>query len=133
MIDWDDFWSVFWLFFWAFAFVAYLCTIVVVLGDIFRDRRLGGWGKAAWLLFLVFVPFLTVLVYLIARGPGMMKRDNGDYGRAHAASSDVDYAAPPPIKNPASEITQAKQLADAGVITQGEFDAIKNKALGNKY
>ena len=70
----EQFWSVIWLFFWGFAFVAYLFALFAVITDIFRDHELSGWLKAVWIIFLVFVPFLTVLVYLIARGRSMAER-----------------------------------------------------------
>jgi len=112
-----------------FAFIAYLFAIVLVLIDVFRDHSVPGWGKALWVLFLVFVPFLTVLVYVIARGAGMSERlrSRGDGPPAE------DYAMPQGMPNPATEIATAKDLADRGIISQGEFDAIKNKALGNRY
>ncbi|MBU4556970.1 MAG: PLDc N-terminal domain-containing protein, partial [Actinobacteria bacterium] len=71
MFNWTDGWSVIWSFFWVFAFIAYLIALFAVIGDLFRDHRLNGWWKALWIVLLVFVPFLTVLVYLVARGPGM--------------------------------------------------------------
>ncbi|PRY67244.1 phospholipase D-like protein [Glaciihabitans tibetensis] len=126
---WSDFWSVVWLFLVGFAFVVYLFAVITVLRDIYRDRTLNGWGKAAWTLFLIFVPFLTVLVYVIARGAGMVDRlePRGNY------QPPEDYAQPQPLAAPASEIKRAKELVDAGVITPGEFEALKSKALGNRY
>jgi hypothetical protein len=127
---WDAFWSIAWYFFWGFAFVAYLFAIIGVLADLFRDRKLNGWAKALWLIFLIFLPFLTVLVYVIARGRGMVERlERIEQDRPPAET----YAPAPAMANPASEISRAKELLDAGVISAGEFDALKNKALGNKY
>lgn len=128
---WDSFWDIAWFFFWAFAFIAYLSAIIAVLADVFRDRRLNGWAKAAWLIFLVFVPFLTVLVYVIVRGRGMVERlERIEHGDRPPAET---YAPPAPMANPAHEITRAKELLDSGVISAGEFDALKSKALGNRY
>jgi hypothetical protein len=122
-------WNVVWLCFWGVALLGYLVSVVVVLGDLFRDHELNGWWKAAWILFLVFLPFLTVLVYVIARGSGIVDR-LGDSEERAATESD-DRATP--MAAPSSEITRAKELLDDGVITAGEFDAIKSKALGNRF
>ncbi|MET1018978.1 MAG: PLDc N-terminal domain-containing protein, partial [Microterricola sp.] len=66
-----NFWEVVGLFFWSFAFVAYLFVLFAILTDLFRDHSTNGWVKALWIILLVFVPFLTALIYLIARGSGM--------------------------------------------------------------
>ena len=128
---WDAIWSIAVFFFWGLAFVAYLFAIIGVLADIFRDRHLNGWAKALWLIFLIFVPFLTVLVYVIARGRGMVERLE-DIQQSDRPPAET-YASAPAMANPASEISRAKELLDSGVISAGEFDALKNKALGNKY
>ena len=118
-------------FFWVFVFFAYLMVLFSIIGDLFRDSELSGWLKAIWIIFLIFVPFLTALVYLIARGNGMTKRAvaqateqrklQDEYIRQTAGAS-----------TPASgvdDIAKAKSLLDTGAITQAEFDAIKAKAL----
>ena len=69
-----NFWSIVGLFFWSFVFIAYLFVLFAIIGDLFRDHQLNGWLKALWIIFLVFVPFLTALVYLIARGNHMAAR-----------------------------------------------------------
>jgi hypothetical protein len=124
-------WDWFWLLVWVFAYLAYLFVLFFIIFDIFRDRALNGWWKAVWLIFLVFVPFLTGLVYLIVRGKGMAERsarkqveyqeDNADYIRS------VSFA------SPTDEIAKAKALRDQGIISDGEFEALKNKALGGKF
>ena len=128
----NDFWNIVWLFFWGFASIAYLFAIFTVLIDLFRDRHLSGWGKAAWIFFLIFVPFLTVLVYVIARGRGMVDRlernEQGVYGRPPA---DTSAATSAPATG-ASQIDSAKQLLDAGVITPEEFDRLKTRALAGR-
>jgi hypothetical protein len=126
---WNSLWNVFWLCFWGVALLGYLVAIVTVLGDLFRDRALNGWWKAVWILFLIFLPFVTVLVYVIARGPGIVERLGDSEERAAAE----DYSFPAPTATPAAEIVRAKELLDGGVITAGEFDALKSKALGNRY
>ncbi len=123
----EQFWNVIWLFFWGFAFVSYLFALFAVITDIFRDRELNGWLKAIWLLFLVFVPFLTVLVYLIARGRSMAERQARSAQQAEAATT--EYIRSVAAASPTQEIAKAKELLDAGTLTQGEFEAVKAKAL----
>ena len=123
----EQFWSVIWLFFWGFAFVAYLFALFAVITDIFRDRDLNGWLKAVWILFLVFVPFLTVLVYLIARGRSMAERQAKGAQEARAATD--EYIRSVASASPTQEIAKAKELLDAGTLTQEEFEAVKAKAL----
>src|SRR5690349_14861347 len=82
----SNFWSTVWLFFWCFAFVAYLFALFAIIGDLFRDHKLNGWWKAVWIIFLIFVPFLTALIYLIARGRGMAERSARDAQAAQDAA-----------------------------------------------
>lgn len=119
----------FWFALWFFYVAAYLFVVILIVMDLFRDEKLNGWLKAVWILFLVFLPFLTALVYLIARGKGMAERANA--GRA--AVAEVDEYRPQASANPADDIAKAKALLDAGTISQGEFDALKSKALGNQF
>ncbi len=76
MTFWNSFWDIIWWFLWIFVFVAYMFALFSIVVDLFRDRKLNGWWKAVWLIFLIFVPFLTALVYLIARGRGMAERSD---------------------------------------------------------
>ena len=125
-----DFWEFFWLIVAAFVFFAYLMMLFSIFADIFRDHELGGWGKALWSLFLIFMPVLGALVYLIARGNGMAQRSAKQAQEYQAAQ--VDYirsVAADAAASPADQVAQAKQLLDSGAITQQEFDAIKAKAL----
>jgi hypothetical protein len=126
-----DLWSWIAWFFWVFVFFAYLMVLFSIIGDLFRDTELSGWLKAIWIIFLIFVPFLTALIYLIARGNGMTKR-----GLAQAAEQrklqDEYIRQTAGTAAPASsvdDIAKAKSLLDSGAITQAEFDAIKAKAL----
>ena len=123
----EQFWNAFWLFFWGFAFVSYLFALFAVIGDLFRDRELNGWLKALWILFLIFVPFLTVLVYLIARGRSMSERQAKSAQEAESANT--EYIRSVATASPTQDIAKAKELLDAGTLTQDEFDAIKAKAL----
>jgi hypothetical protein len=126
-----DLWSWIWFFFWMFAYVAYLVVLVYIIIDIFRDHELNGWMKALWLILLLFLPWITGLIYLIVRGRGMAER---------SARKQVEYQEysqeeyrKMSFANTAEEITKAQALRDQGVITDGEFEAIKAKALGSKF
>jgi hypothetical protein len=123
----SNIWDVIWTFFWIFAFIAYLMILFSVISDIFRDHKLNGWLKALWIIFLVWVPFLTALVYLIARGRSMAERAAEAQQRAqHAAESYIKDVAG---TSTADEIAKAKALLDSGAISADEFAALKAKAL----
>lgn len=124
---WSDFWGLIWLLFWSFALIAYLFAVFAIIGDLFRDRNLAGGWKALWIIFLFFVPFLTALVYLIARGKGMAERQAKDVKQAQTATD--DYIRTVAGSSPTDEIAKAKGLLDAGTITQDEYNLLKAKAL----
>ena len=125
-----SFWEFFWLIVAAFVFFAYLMMLFSIFADIFRDHELGGWGKALWSLFLIFMPVLGALVYLIVRGNGMAQRSAKQAQEYQQAQADyVRSLAADAAASPGDQIAQAKQLLDSGAITQQEFDAIKAKAL----
>jgi ABC-type multidrug transport system fused ATPase/permease subunit len=131
---WDNFWQIIWLFFWGFVLVAYLMTLFSIIADIFRDHTLNGWWKALWILFLVFLPFLTALVYVIARGRGMAERSQRDARQAQQATDDyirgVAGSGGGGGASAADEIAKAKSLLDAGTISAEEFAHLKARALG---
>ncbi len=127
---WNNFWNIIWLFFWSFAFIAYLFALFAIISDLFRDHKLNGWWKALWIIFLIFVPFLTALVYLIARGPGMAERSQKE-ARQVQQSTDA-YIRQVATSSPADEIAKAKALLDAGTITPDEFAHLKSVALGHQ-
>lgn len=127
---WNSFWDVIWWFLWVFAFVAYLMALFAIIGDLFRDRHLNGWWKAVWIIFLIFLPVLTSLVYLIARGRGMAERSAKEAAQLQQAQSDYIKSVAGSAPTAADEIAKAKSLLDAGTITQAEYDALKAKALG---
>lgn len=124
---WSDFWSVIWSIFWIFAFFAYLMAMFSVISDLFRDHKLNGWFKAIWIAALVFVPFLTVLVYLIARGKGMNERQAQLVNKVQQAQE--NYIREVAGSSPAEQITHAKALLDSGAITAEEYATLKSKAL----
>lgn len=123
----NSLWDVIWTMFVAFAFIAYLIAMFSVVTDLFRDRDLKGWLKAVWVFFLIFLPFLTVLVYLIARGEGMARRQVA-HVRASQDAAD-DYIRTVAGGSPADDIVKAKQLLDSGAITEDEYAMLKAKAL----
>ena len=120
-------WDVVWTFFWIFAFVAYLIALFSIVTDLFRDTNLSGWAKAIWLIFPFWVPFLTALVYLIARGDGMAKRSSAVVAQNKERTD--EYIRDVAGTSPADEIAKAKALLDAGTITTEEYAALKAKAL----
>ena len=124
----NSFWDFLWLLFWSYVFVAYLVLLFHIIGDIFRDRDLGGFAKALWVIGLVFIPFLVALIYLIARGRGMAERQ-ADRMRQAQADTDryIKSVARPP--SPADQITSAKALLDNGSINEREYEQLKTKAL----
>lgn len=124
---WGSFWDLIWWFLWAFVFFAYLFALFAVISDLFRDHKLSGWWKAVWIVFLIFVPILTTLVYLIARGSGMAARGAAQ-ARQYQQAQD-DYIKQVAGVSPSDEIAKAKSLLDAGTITSAEYDSIKAKVL----
>lgn len=117
-------WSIFF-----FIWIAALSVWFRCLFDVFSDHTLGGWGKAAWSLVLIFLWFIGALIYLIARGKGMGERQ---IARVRAAQSDQEQyikSVAASQASPADQIASAKSLLDSGAISQQEFDALKVKAL----
>ncbi|MFN8151067.1 MAG: SHOCT domain-containing protein [Solirubrobacterales bacterium] len=113
---------------WIFVFVAWIMVLFTIIGDLFRDHEMSGWVKAIWVLFLVFLPFLTGLIYLIARGSGMRERSLAAQKEAQqqfdsyiretaGGSSDVD------------EISKLAELHDKGKLSDEEFANAKAKLL----
>jgi hypothetical protein len=123
-----NFGDFFWLLIWSFVFVFYLMILFQIIRDLFRDRDLSGWWKALWIIALIFVPFLTALIYLIVRGRGMAERQAGEVQQAQAATdSYIQEVAG--RGNPAEQIATAKRLLDDGTITAAEFERLKAAAL----
>ncbi len=112
-----------------FLFFAWVMCLFWVLGDIFRSKDLGGGGKTFWVLFVIIIPWLGVLVYVIARGKGMQERQLEQAREMQAAQADYIKSVAGANDSPADQISSAKALLDSGAITQAEFDAIKAKAL----
>ena len=123
-----SFWQFFWLLVWSFFFVAYLMILFQIFADLFRDHELSGWWKAVWVVVLIILPFLGALIYLIARGGSMGRRQ---LAAAQAAQKQADRYIQTVAGgvSPAEHIASAKKLLDDGTITQSEFDTLKAKAL----
>jgi Short C-terminal domain/Phospholipase_D-nuclease N-terminal len=125
--------DVFWTMIIFFCWVAWIWLLILVFSDIFR-RDISGWAKAAWVVFVIILPFLGVLVYLIAEGKHMTERRIQD---AQASQAQFDQYVRSVASEgggsggggTASEIARAKELLDSGAITQQEFDQLKAKAL----
>jgi type VI protein secretion system component VasK len=126
----NSFWDWFWLLVWTFFFVCYLMVLFQIIADLFRDRDLSGWWKAVWIIFLIIFPFLTAVIYLIARGQGMAERHAGEVRRSQVAA-DQYIQSVAGRSNPAEQIASAKNLLDNGAITQEEFEKLKAKALAS--
>jgi hypothetical protein len=109
-----------------FAWVAWIWIAITIFIDIFRRHDIGGWHKAAWVVFVIVLPFLGVLVYLIAQHEGMRERSEK---QARAQQEAFDQYVRETAGGSAAEIAKAKEMLDAGTITQAEFQAIKAKAL----
>jgi len=125
---WNTFWDFLWTTLVIFAFVAYLMILFNILVDLFwRDHQTSGWVKAIWVIFLIVLPYLTALVYLIARGKGMAERAREQAMTAKRETD--DYIKQAAGRSPAQEIADAKNLLETGTITQAEFDTLKAKAL----
>lgn len=124
-----SFWEIVWFIFIFFAFMAYLMVIFQVIGDLFRDDSVSGWIKAVWIIALIFLPFLTLLVYLIVRGKGMAERSAQAMDTARRAQDDYVRSVAGSGASAPEQIAKAKELLDSGAITADEFAALKAKAL----
>ena len=127
MSFWENFWDIFWWFFFVYAIFAFVYALFLVIADLFRDHQLNGWWKAVWFIFLAFVPFLTLLVYMGARGKGMTERSM-ERARQDQESADA-YIRQVASASPTEEISKAKALLDSGTISPDEFQRIKTRVM----
>ena len=110
-----------------FLFVVWIWILFTIITDLFRDHEMSGWGKAIWILFLVFIPFLTGLVYLIVRGSGM--RDRAIKAQTDAKKHFDEYVREQAHASPADELHKLNELREKGALSQDEFDQAKAKLL----
>jgi len=118
--------DVFWTMFIFFLFFIWIMILFRVFGDIFRRHDIGGGAKTLWVIFVIILPFLGVLIYLLTQNEGMTHRA---MERAQEQQGEMDSYVRSVAGGAAGEIERAKSLLDSGAITQAEFDAIKAKAL----
>lgn len=111
-----------------FFFVIWIWILITILTDLFRDHELSGWSKAAWVFFLVFIPFLTALIYLIVRGSGM--RDRTIKAQADAKKHFDEYVREQAhAGSPADELHKLNELKEKGALSPEEFEKAKAKLL----
>ena len=110
-----------------FLFVVWIWILFTIISDLFRDHEMSGWAKALWILFLVFIPFLTGLVYLIVRGSGM--RDRAIKAQTDAKKHFDEYVREQAHASPADELHKLNDLREKGALSQEEFDQAKAKLL----
>jgi Short C-terminal domain/Phospholipase_D-nuclease N-terminal len=121
----------FWTMLEFFLFIIWIIILFRVIVDIFRSRDLGGWGKALWLIFVIILPFLGVLIYLIARGKEMGERDVQEaQARDQQYRSYVQQAAAGNGASAADQLSKLADLRDRGVISDSDFEQQKAKILG---
>jgi hypothetical protein len=125
-----DFWDAVGAIFWFVLLVAWFWLVISILTDLFRDHTLSGWAKGLWCLFVILLPWLGVLVYLIARGGGMHER-----ALAYAQQTDRDFRQyvqdVAPSASVADELAKLADLRDRGVISAADFEAAKSNLLGH--
>jgi Zn-dependent protease with chaperone function len=112
-----------------FAFIIWIWLLITVFADVFRRRDIGGGMKAIWIIFVILLPYLGVLIYLIAEHQGMADRNAAQMSQVKEQQD--AYIKSVAGSSPTDQIAQAKQLLDSGAISQAEFDSIKAKALAS--
>ncbi|MFK0237576.1 SHOCT domain-containing protein [Streptomyces vinaceus] len=124
--------NVFWSMLWFFLWIMWLFLLFKIVTDIFRDHEMSGWGKAGWLIFVILLPFLGVLVYVIARGKGMTQRDVKAAKENEAALQDYirkTAATPGAGGSHVDELARLVELKDKGSLSEAEFQQAKAKLL----
>jgi hypothetical protein len=111
----------------VFFFVIWIWILITILSDLFRDHETSGWAKAVWVLFLVFIPFVTALIYLIVRGGGM--RERAIKAQAEAKQHMDTYIQEQAHTSPADELHKLQELKEKGALSSEEFDKAKAKLL----
>jgi uncharacterized membrane protein YcjF (UPF0283 family) len=125
-----SFWDVILSIFWFMILFAWIWLLISILADIFRDHELSGWGKALWVLFIIVLPWLGALVYLIARGRSMNERARAQAERQDHAFRQYVQDAAGTQPSVADEMAKLAILRDQGAISEQEFAHAKAKLLG---
>ncbi len=121
--------DLFWAMLWFFLFFAWIWLLISIFGDIFRSNDMGGWGKALWTLFVIILPLLGTLIYLIARGGSMAERSIEAAREQDAAMQAYIKEAAAGSASSADELKKLAELRSSGVISDQEFEAQKAKLL----
>jgi hypothetical protein len=121
--------DLFWAMLWFFLFVIWIWLLITVFADLFRDHELSGWAKAAWVLFIIILPFLGILVYLIARGDKMTERNLQRDANQDAEFTEYVQDTAAEGGGTAAEIEKLHDLHDKGVLNDDEYASAKAKAL----
>jgi hypothetical protein len=122
---WENFWGLLWFTCWFYVVISLVGVLFWVFGDLFRDKTLNGWFKALWVIGLLFLPGISLVVYLVARGSGMAERNEKHVNTRHGAQA-------APSRSPggvSDEIAKAQALLEAGSITAEEYEHLKERAL----
>ncbi|KFL29989.1 membrane protein [Devosia riboflavina] len=123
----SNFWEILWLILSTFFLITYLIVLFQIIIDLFRDREIGGFARAIWVIALIFLPMLTALAYLLTRGSGMGRRQIAANQEARAEAE--TYIRNVAGTSPAEQIARASSLLKEGVISEAEFNTLKAKAL----
>ncbi len=114
-----------------FFFIIWIWLLIIVFADIFRSHDMGGWAKAAWVIFVIILPYLGVFVYLIARGHKMSEHAQADAAAQNAAFTQAVQQAAGTTTSTADELARLADLKANGTITDAEFEQAKAKALSS--
>lgn len=123
--------NVFWTIFEIFAFVIWFWLLFVILTDVFRSRDLSGWGKAGWTIFVIFLPVIGILTYLIVRGPSMHERAAQQARQQDEAFRSYVQEAAGSTPSSADQLAKLADLRQRGAITPDEFEQEKAKVLAS--
>jgi hypothetical protein len=113
-----------------FCWILFFWLLFTVLGDLFRRHDLSGWGKAGWIIFVIFLPFLGIFVYLLSQGKGMAER-NVRQAQDAQASMDAYVRSVASSADPAEQIAKGHELLEKGAISETEFEKLKAQALAS--
>jgi hypothetical protein len=128
MVIATSFWDILWTMLLVFAWIAFFMLLFYALADLFSRRDCSGWKKAAWILFMLVMPFIGVLSYFIANGDAMAERRLGEAQAAQSATDDYIRSVAG-SSGPTDQIASAKGLLDSGAITPEEYEQLKARAL----